>query len=223
MKTEYLTHNPPCKYSRLTSLLIAVLMSGLILPGFAYPQGTSGPVPGQPSPPVSPTFDSSEFRNLIFSAGSDQEKLQIFRRFSSGPFNVPADTIRGWAEEIKTLDISGLQIQANYSLLFGFSYLEIDPGSSLHYFEAANKAFFELNDALQFLSTATVLASVYMEKRQPLGAEEVLLNAIFFAQNYDGDLPPSAAPQHLCKRRQYVRSRTRIRPGCLYGGNCPAV
>lgn len=181
---------PMVMFSVLLSLFFFITESLL-----AQNPPVPAPAPGQSQiqspqrPGIPPPFEPAEFRTLLAAAENDHEKLRLYRRFSTPRYGVPADTLRNWAEELTQLDITEPQKVANYHLLFGHSYNRIQPDSAIHHYNIANKIFVEDDDAIMFLSTATVLSSKHMILEQPLNAEEILLNAIQFSMEYDGEIP----------------------------------
>ena len=196
MRTEPAGTHPCRKYALAMAVLFALLALHLFTSESLLAQRppASAPGQGQGQPPersgMSQPFNPDEFRTLLREAENDQEKLSLYRRFSSGPYRVPADSTRNWAGEITQLEIREDLKVANYHLLFGHSYYQIQSDSAIYHYKIANNIFLNEEDALSFLSTSSVLSSIYLASGQPLEAEDVLLNAILFSREYDGELPP---------------------------------
>lgn len=194
MRTELFGSRLYRRHARPMALLFTWLLLSLITSENLFaqepPLPASSPGPEQGAHMTPPPFNSADFRTMLGEAENDQEKLSLYRRFSGGPYRVPADTMRNWAAEVKNLDISEPQKEANYHLLYGHSYYRMQPDSVVYHFKIATNIFREQDDAISFLSTSSILSTIYMTSGQPLEAEEILLNAILYSREYDDELPP---------------------------------
>lgn len=129
--------------------------------------------------------DTSTFREQLRNASTDEQKLRVYRQFSTPRYNLAIDTVLAMAKEVNALNFSPGVQAANYHYIKGHAFSRVSPDSSIYHYSRAVHYFKDQNMQELYLSSISLLSSEMLLSGRILSAEEIILDAIAYAKEND--------------------------------------